>query len=106
MPHALITGTSSGLGKLTAERLVALGWTVTGAQRRAAAATDADRWETIAVDLTDQASIDAAHALVRDRLGRLDALISNAGYGLLGPWEEMTSHELREQLEVNLVGTM
>ena len=106
MPNALITGTSSGLGKLTAERLAALGWTVTGAQRNPGAAANEQRWETIALDLTDQASIDATAAHVRESHGRLDALVSNAGYGLLGPWEEMTSQELRDQLEVNLVGTM
>ena len=106
MPNALITGTSSGLGKLTAERLVALGWAVTGAQRNPAAAANEQRWETIALDLTDEASIEASAAHVRGSNGRLDALVSNAGYGLLGPWEEMTSRELRDQLEVNLVGTM
>ena len=106
MPNALITGTSSGLGKLTAERLVALGWAVTGAQRNPTAAANEQRWETIALDLTDEASIEAAAARVRGSNGRLDALVSNAGYGLLGPWEEMTSRELRDQLEVNLVGTM
>jgi NAD(P)-dependent dehydrogenase (short-subunit alcohol dehydrogenase family) len=103
MPNALITGTSSGLGRLTAERLTALGWTLTGAQRTPSGNRP---WETLALDLTDQASIDAAAASVRDRHGRLDALVSNAGYGLFGPWEEMTSQELRDQLEVNLVGTM
>jgi NAD(P)-dependent dehydrogenase (short-subunit alcohol dehydrogenase family) len=106
MSNALVTGTSSGLGKLTAERLVALGWTVTGAQRNPAAAASEQRWETIALDLTDHVSIEAAAGHVRERHGRLDALVSNAGYGFLGPWEEMTSQELRDQLEVNLVGTM
>jgi NAD(P)-dependent dehydrogenase (short-subunit alcohol dehydrogenase family) len=103
MPNALITGTSSGLGRLTAERLTAIGWTVTGAQRTPAGNAP---WEVLALDLTDQRSIDAVAATVRGRHGRLDALVSNAGYGLLGPWEEMTSQEFRDQLEVNLVGTM
>jgi NAD(P)-dependent dehydrogenase (short-subunit alcohol dehydrogenase family) len=103
MPNALVTGTSSGLGKLTAERFVSLGWTVTGAARNP---TGEESFETIALDLADESMIERAAAHVRDRHGRLDALVSNAGHGLLGPWEEMTSREFRDQLEVNLVGTM
>jgi NAD(P)-dependent dehydrogenase (short-subunit alcohol dehydrogenase family) len=103
MPNALITGTSSGLGKLTAERFVSLGWAVTGAARNP---SGEESFETIPLDLADEAMIDRAAAHVRDRHGHLDALVSNAGHGLLGPWEEMTSSELRDQLEVNLVGTM
>jgi NAD(P)-dependent dehydrogenase (short-subunit alcohol dehydrogenase family) len=106
MPHALVTGTAAGFGKLTAERLVGLGWTVTGAMRNPSRAADESRWETIELDLTDETTIVAAAAHVGERSGRLDALISNAGHALFGPWEEMTSQELRDQLEVNLVGTM
>jgi NAD(P)-dependent dehydrogenase (short-subunit alcohol dehydrogenase family) len=103
MPIALITGTSSGLGKLTAERLASLGWTVTGAARNP---SGEESFETITLDLAHETMIGAAADHMRDRHGRLDALVSNAGYGLLGPWEEMTSREFRDQLEVNLVGTM
>jgi NAD(P)-dependent dehydrogenase (short-subunit alcohol dehydrogenase family) len=106
MPNALVTGTSSGLGELTAKRLLTLGWDVTGASRRSSNTSHDDRFETITLDLADQASIAEAAAHVGERHARLDALVSNAGYGLLGPWEEMTSQELRDQLEVNLVGTM
>ena len=106
MPHALITGTSSGFGLLTAERLTDLGWTVTGAMRNPARAKDETRWETVEIDLTQDDSIEAVAAHVGERYGRLDALVSNAGFGVLGPWEEVAAHELRHQLEVNLVGTI
>jgi NAD(P)-dependent dehydrogenase (short-subunit alcohol dehydrogenase family) len=106
MPHAFVTGTSMGLGRLAAEGLVALGWTVTGAMRDPAKASGDEAWETLPLDLTDQATIDAAVARIAERSGGLDALISNAGVAMWGPWEELTSDDLRLQLEVNLVGTM
>ena len=105
MPHALVTGTNAGLGKLTAARLSGLGWTVIGGMRTPSRAAGESRWTTVELDLTDEATIDAAAASAGANTG-LDALISNAGYALFGPWEEMTSQELRDQLEVNLVGTM
>jgi NAD(P)-dependent dehydrogenase (short-subunit alcohol dehydrogenase family) len=64
------------------------------------------RWQTVELDFTDESSIERVADQVGRTHGKLDALISNAGYALLGPWEEMTSQELRDQLEVNLVGTM
>jgi len=106
MAHALVTGTSSGLGLLAAEGLVERDWTVTGAMRNPSRAAGETRWETIELDLTDQATIDAVAAHIGERHGRLDALVSNAGTYFGGPWEEMTSEELRGHLEVNLVGTM
>ena len=106
MPTALVTGTSSGLGLLTADRLARLGWTVLGTLRDPARAPADIAWEPVALDLRDQASIAALGALVDERFGALDALVSNAGYGLLAPLEEVTIEELRDQLEVNLVGTL
>lgn len=106
MPHALITGTNAGFGKRSAERLVGLGWTVTGAMRNAQRAAEETRWETVELDLNDEATLESTARHIGERHGRLDALISNAGFALMGPWEEMTSQELREQLEANLVGTM
>jgi NAD(P)-dependent dehydrogenase (short-subunit alcohol dehydrogenase family) len=98
---ALVTGTSSGFGLATAERLTNLGWSVVGAMRDPSRAGTVP-WEPVPLDLRDPASIIAVAA----RFGTLDALVSNAGFGLLGAWEELTSEELRDQLEVNLVGTM
>ena len=78
MPHALITGTSSGFGLLTAERLAALGWTVTGAMRDPARASEERRWESIELDLSDESSIEAVAGHVGAKHGRVDALISDA----------------------------
>jgi NAD(P)-dependent dehydrogenase (short-subunit alcohol dehydrogenase family) len=106
MPTALVTGTSSGLGLATAERLVSLGWTVLGGMRDPSSAASGAGWEPVALDLRDPDSILALASQVEERFGSLDALVSNAGYGLLGPWEEISLKEFRDQLEVNLIGTM
>ena len=55
MPHAFVTGTSMGLGRLAAEGLVARGWTVTGAMRDPSRAAAEDPWETLPLDLSDEA---------------------------------------------------
>ena len=104
MPTAIVTGTSSGFGRATAERLMRLGWAVTGTLRDPRTTGD-EGWETIGLDLRDPDSIEAV-ATVCERIGALDALISNAGLVVFGPLEEIGSEELRDQLEVNLVGTM
>lgn len=106
MPTALVTGTSSGFGLATAERLTNLGWTVLGAMRDPAGAPAGVRWEPVTLDLRDPGSIRALALTVDERFGALDALVSNAGYGLLGPFEEVSLEEFRDQLEVNLIGTM
>jgi NAD(P)-dependent dehydrogenase (short-subunit alcohol dehydrogenase family) len=106
MSVALVTGTSSGFGRLTAERLVRLGWTVVGTVRDPARDSAPEGCETVALDMRDSASIASAAAGVFERHGRLDALVSNAGFGLLAPLEEITIAEFRDQLEVNLVGTL
>ena len=108
MRTALITGTSSGLGHEVAAILVADGWQVIGTVR-----TEADRgqlgavpWEVVVADMTDDAAVEALGALIEERGGRLDALVNNAGIGVSGPFEELTSAELRHSLDVNLVGPM
>ena len=105
MPTAIVTGTSTGFGRSTAERLVRLGWTVIGTLRDPMRATGDEGWETIGLDLRDPDSIEAV-AVVCERIGALDALVSNAGFVVFGPLEEFGSEEFRDQLEVNLVGTM
>lgn len=99
----LITGTSSGLGRGVAERLVGLGWDVLGTVRDETASKDL-RFETTALDVTDEVAVSALGRAVLSRWGRLDALVNNAGHILNGPVEELTAHELRRQLDVNVVG--
>jgi len=77
MPSALITGTSQGLGRALAERLLADGWTVHGFARGAQALTH-ERFRAHAVDVTDENAVRAAVAVVAEA-GRIDLLVNNAG---------------------------
>ena len=105
MPSALITGTSSGLGRGVAERLTVLGWDVLGTVL-APEHGDGLPFETVVADVTDDAAMAELGVAVGERWGGLDALVNNAGFALGGPWEELMPAELRRQLDVNLVGAM
>lgn len=98
-----MTGVSSGLGRMTAERLVGLGWDVLGTVRRPLPDPPCG---TVELDVTDDDGVLRVGALVGERWGRLDALVNNAGIGVLGPVEEMAPDELRRNLDVNLVAPM
>jgi NAD(P)-dependent dehydrogenase (short-subunit alcohol dehydrogenase family) len=109
----LITGSSSGIGRATAERFGARGWRVfasmrrpvAGAPLRALAAEKGWQLTTPTLDVTRDDSVEAATAaILRETGGRLDVLVNNAGYYALGPLEETSSDELRAQLETNVVG--
>ena len=103
MPHVVVTGTSSGLGRGVAEALLALGWEVLGTVRDPSTAT-ALPFETVTLDVTDAEAVAAFGLKVQDRWGSLDALVNNAGHLLNGPVEELSADELRHQLDVNVVG--
>lgn len=105
----LITGTSTGIGEACASRLAGRGWRVYAGVRRAedgerlAAAHDGDIVPLL-VDVTDQATIDAAVERIRTDRGSLDGLVNNAGIGVGAPVELLELDEWRAQFEVNLFG--
>ena len=78
MPRVLVTGTSSGLGRGVAERLLDLGWQVIGTVRDTSAAADLP-FETVALDVTDEQAVTSLGHEVMSRWGQLDALVNNAG---------------------------
>ena len=111
----LITGSSSGIGRATAERFAARGWRVFASMRnpeaggalRARAAEAGWRLTTPALDVTSDDSVAAAIGeILRETSGRLDVLLNNAGYYAFGALEETSPDELRAQLETNVVGVL
>jgi NAD(P)-dependent dehydrogenase (short-subunit alcohol dehydrogenase family) len=103
---ALITGCSSGIGRATAERLLAGGWLVYATARRPETIADlADRGAvTIRVDVTDEESMATAVRQVEEAHGAVGALVNNAGYGLYGPVETVAMTDARRQFETNFFG--
>ena len=100
----LITGASSGIGKATAEQLVAAGHTVYGLARRKAKLQEVSGLIPIVGDMTDEASLERAVKEIIDNHQQIDVLINNAGYGLYGPVEEIGIEHARNQFDVNLFG--
>jgi NAD(P)-dependent dehydrogenase (short-subunit alcohol dehydrogenase family) len=99
----LVTGASSGIGRACAELLAASGYRVYGASRRAVVGRAV---ESIAMDVTDDASVREAVAAVIAREGRIDIVVNNAGIGIAGAVEDTSVEEAREQLEVNFFGVL
>jgi NAD(P)-dependent dehydrogenase (short-subunit alcohol dehydrogenase family) len=107
----LITGASSGIGWATALHLDRLGFEVFAGVRRQEDAdrlssAASDRLVTVQLEVTDAASIEAARAMVVERLGvrGLDGTVNNAGYTSTSPMEFVDLDELRRQFEVNFFG--
>ncbi len=107
----LITGASTGIGAAAALRLDRAGFRVFAGVRKPAdgealRAQASARLTPIIIDVTDQASIDAAAAEVTQTIGGtgLAGLVNNAGISVAGPIELVPVDDLRRQLEVNVIG--
>jgi NAD(P)-dependent dehydrogenase (short-subunit alcohol dehydrogenase family) len=104
----LITGCSSGIGKATAEKLVADGWTVYATARRPETLTDLERQgcKTLALDVSDEASMTAAVEAVNQAEGAVGVLVNNAGYSQSGAVESVPIDDVRRQFETNVFGLL
>ncbi|MFG1359036.1 SDR family oxidoreductase [Xanthobacter pseudotagetidis] len=101
----LITGTSSGYGKATAEHFLQAGWTVVATMRRPGAAVfdgPADRLRVLPLDVTSEDSI----AALVEAAGPVDVLVNNAGVGGVGAFEAMPAALIRQLFETNTIGVM
>jgi NAD(P)-dependent dehydrogenase (short-subunit alcohol dehydrogenase family) len=105
---ALVTGCSSGIGHATAARLAGRGWTVYATARRpeTLAGLAAAGCRTLALDVTDEASMAAAVAVVEGEAGGVEVLVNNAGYSQGGALEELPLAQLRRQFETNVFGLL
>ncbi len=105
----LITGASSGIGKETAKLFQTKNWNVAATMRSPEKAEDlreiADL-ECIRLDVTDIESIRSAIKQTIEKFGRIDAIVNNAGYGLVGAFEAATPEQIEKQFQTNVFGLM
>lgn len=99
----IVTGAASGIGAATARLFAEHGAQVAGFDRNAPAQADA-RVHYHQVDITDVAGIEAAVAAVRERTGRIDALVNNAGADVFSDPLELPDSEWQRCLDLNLKG--
>lgn len=102
---AIVTGASSGIGRVIAEALAQAGFTVFGTSRRATTNGPA-RVSMLTCDVTDDESVEALVADVLSQTGRIDVLVNNAGVGLIGGAEESSIAQVQALFDVNLFGTL
>jgi NAD(P)-dependent dehydrogenase (short-subunit alcohol dehydrogenase family) len=102
---ALITGASSGIGQACADYLADRGWRIFAAQRTVTAANKPNI-EMIQMDIDDDDSVKRGVAEVFSRTNRLDALINNAGFGIMGAVEDTSLEEAKAQMETNFFGVL
>jgi NAD(P)-dependent dehydrogenase (short-subunit alcohol dehydrogenase family) len=108
---AVVTGAGSGIGRAVALALLADGYHVAIAGRRAAAlaetaalAAAGDRCLAMPTDVSQPEAVDALFTGVRAAWGRLDLLFNNAGIGATAPFEELSLAQWKSVVEVNLTG--
>jgi NAD(P)-dependent dehydrogenase (short-subunit alcohol dehydrogenase family) len=104
----LITGCSTGIGRETARHLASEGWKVYATARKPESIEDLKRegCETLACDVTDEASMGACVAAVEQAEGAVGVLVNNAGYSQSGALEEVPLDAVRRQFETNVFGLM
>ena len=102
----LITGSSSGIGRATAEAFLADGWRVYATARNPAdVQTLADQGcEIGSLDVTDDTDVTRVVERIVDEEGTIDCLVNNAGYAQAGPVEDVPIERVQSQFDVNVFG--
>ena len=107
-----ITGAGRGIGARVAQAALAAGDKVVASGRDLAqlrqvyADFDTSRVELVQLDVASEDSASAAIKAAVARFGRIDVLVNNAAYGLLGHFEEVTPADIEQQFKVNVFGVM
>lgn len=117
-PHAavasrvwLVTGAGRGLGRAFTEAALDAGDRVVATARQPSALRDLaeahpDALRVLPLDVRDRAAVRATVDQARAAYDRIDVVVNNAGYGVLGAIEELTEAEARDQMETNLFGAL
>ena len=105
-----ITGANKGMGAAIAKEALSRGYKVVATARHAERAGEilgaSPNLLIAKLDITDDEEVQSAVNGAMDRFGRIDVLVNNAGYALLGFFEEMSEKLIRQQMETNVFGTM
>src|SRR3984893_2731888 len=115
----LVTGSTSGFGRLTVETLARQGYRVFAGMRAAAGknapAAEALRalaqrerlaLQIVEIDVTDDASVERAIAAIIETTGRLDVVVNNAGIAYSGPLEAFTLEQVHQQFDTNVFSVL
>ena len=107
----LITGCSTGFGRVIAEQALAQGDQVIATARKIEQIKDLEQKypqtaKALTLDVTHKAGIENAVQESLKAFGRIDVLVNNAGYGLTGSIEEVSDKEIRDQFETNVFGLL
>lgn len=108
LPVAIVTGASTGIGRATALLLVRSGYHVFAIVRTSGAESELRReaaGSPLEILRKDLADLDAAPSIAREvlgRTGRVDVLVNNAGYALLGAVEDLPAEEVAREFQVNV----
>ena len=109
---ALVTGGSRGIGFVTSTTLARNGFLTYASMRnldkekeiRLVVDKEKIPLKTIQLDVTDSTSVNNAIKSIMEQSGRIDVLVNNAGYGLVGAFEELGIEEIKQQYETNFFG--
>jgi NAD(P)-dependent dehydrogenase (short-subunit alcohol dehydrogenase family) len=103
-----ITGTSSGIGKATVELFAKNGWNVAATVRPGhACPAPFGQFKNVTVyelEVTDFGQVNSVAAQVMDKHGKIDVVVNNAGYCLMGPTETSSMEQIKQQYETNVFG--
>lgn len=105
----LITGCSSGFGKLAAKKFQSEGWNVIATMRSSKKETELNKLDNVfvtALDVTNKESVKKAVKDGLEKFGKIDALVNNAGYGGHSFLEQFTEDQIYAMFETNVFGVM
>ncbi|WP_295127662.1 oxidoreductase [uncultured Chitinophaga sp.] len=106
-----ITGASKGLGLSFVKTLLTQGYRVAATSRKVedlhnSIGSTSENFLPLSVDIKDENSVGAAIEATVKHFGKLDVIVNNAGYGLIGSLEEISDAEARENFNVNVFGSL
>ena len=109
MPRVfLITGTSTGFGQHLVQEVIDRGEIAVATARNPSVLsfknTSSKNYLAVKLDVLDDSDIESAFKETLSKFGRVDVVVNNAGYGLSGPFEELSEEQARKQMDVNFFG--